>query len=62
MLHLDAIVDVKSSLREKKMSLQIIKIVVLLMALGLQGACGQKGELYLPGEKQTSLFFDSYIA
>ena len=40
------------------MSLRMFKIFTLLFVIALIGSCGQKGALYLPGEKQTAL--DSY--
>lgn len=44
------------------MSLRIIKIFTVLFAIALFGGCGQKGELYHPGEKQTALVSYLHIA
>ena len=37
------------------MSLRIIKSLILLLVFMLLGSCGQKGSLYLPGEKQSAV-------
>jgi len=37
------------------MSLRIIKTFIFLFVFVLLAGCGQKGELYLPGEKQAAL-------
>jgi predicted small lipoprotein YifL len=37
------------------MALRIIKIFTLLFAVMVLAGCGQKGDLYLPGEKSTAL-------
>jgi hypothetical protein len=41
--------------RENGMSLQVIKTITFLFVITLLGACGQKGDLYLPGEKPAAL-------
>jgi hypothetical protein len=62
MLHEVHLAGDQSSLRESKMNLRFIPIITLLAILVALGGCGQKGQLYLPDEKQTALFFDVYIA
>ena len=43
------------------MSLRIIKIFTFLFAFAVLGGCGQKGGLYLPGEKHAALVSDVYV-
>jgi predicted small lipoprotein YifL len=43
------------------MSLRLVKIITLFFVVAVYGGCGQKGELYLPGEKQTAVVVNSHI-
>jgi len=43
------------------MSLRKIKTFTFLLVFILLAGCGQKGELYLPGEKQAALVPNVYI-
>ncbi|MFB3040610.1 MAG: lipoprotein [Candidatus Poribacteria bacterium] len=43
------------------MSLRLIKTLTFLFAFALLGGCGQKGDLYLPGENQAALVSDVYV-
>ena len=45
------------SFRENGMSLRICKTFIFLLACAVLGACGQKGNLYLPEKAQTAQAF-----